>query len=642
MTAAMAFSIPRVPPRVLAFFVALSMAATLVAPAAQHASRGISWGSPRPAAVDPALAHATGDAKVIVQAATGRTADAAAAITAAGGTITSELPLVDGYAATVPADRLQQLADSPAVRAISHDAPVRFEEYSYDETTTASNFSRASGATKAWAQGLLGQGVGVAVIDTGVSEMNDFAGRLVQGPDLSGEGTIIDNYGHGTVMAGLVGGSGADSATRVGGAYTGVAPKSTVVAVKVAGRNGVADVSTVLQAMHWVSAYKDQFNIRVLNLSWGTTSKQSTDVDPLNYAVQRLWKQGIVVVVAAGNAGPTAGTITKPGDDPMVLTVGAYDDRQDIDTANDQVPSWSSKGPTAAGLAKPDVVAPGRTVISARSFGSGIEIDNPKALIAPSYIKGSGTSQAAAVTSGLAALLIQARPELTPDQVKAALMKTAIKIPSELAMAQGSGRVQLAAAMTADPGPAVQQTSVATGLGSIEASRGGRNVQVDCRNDGTIDVIVGEIDVRCEPWTGSSWTGSSWTGSSWTGSSWTGSSWTGSSWTGSSWTGSSWTGSSWTGGSWTGSSWTGSSWTGSSWTGSSWTGSSWTGSSWTGGSWTGGSWTSSNYGEDESEFLSAFWGPRPKAGLRIPGEIAEDQVGHCNPNRSDRSPVAAC
>jgi len=643
MTAAIAVPMPRVSTRFLAFLVALTMAATLVAPAAQQASRGISWGRPRPAAVDPSLATATGDTEVIVQAVNGRTADAAAAITAAGGTITNELPIVEGYAVTIPADQVQRLAESPAVRAISDDAPVTFEEYSYDETTTASNFSKSAGATAAWAKGLLGQGVGVAIIDTGVSQMNDFEGRLVHGPDLSGEGTLVDSYGHGTVMAGLVGGSGVDSVGNKNGAYTGVAPLSTLVAVKAAGRNGVTDVSTMLQAMHWVSAYKDQFNIRVLNLSWGTASKQPTDVDPLNYAVQRLWQQGIVVVVAAGNSGPTPGTIMKPGDDPMVLTVGAYDDKQDTSLNNDQVPKWSSIGPTFEGLVKPDVVAPGRTVISARGYGSQIELENPKAHIAPSYIKGSGTSQAAAVTSGLAALLVQARPELTPDQVKAALMKTALPIPNYSATEQGKGRIQWAAALTAEPGTAVQQVATSTGLGSIELSRGGNNVQTDCGNDGTIDVIAGEIDVRCEPWLGSSWTGSSWTGSSWTGSSWTGSSWTGSSWTGSSWTGSSWTGSSWTGGSWTGSSWTGSSWTGSSWTGSSWTGSSWTGSSWTGGSWTGGSWTSSNYGEDlESEFLTAFWGPHPKKGKHIPGELNEDELDVCKPVKVDKVKITAC
>jgi serine protease AprX len=607
--------------RSAALLLVAALGSATLTPALAASREGSAWtfdaGSPA-GALDPGLS-AVGETmtKVIVTARDGVTA-AARAVTGSGGTVRAPLPLVDGVSAAVPASLLDDLAATPGVTAVTADRTGRFSTLTYDETTTASSFARTTRATAAWAQGNLGEGVGVAVIDTGVSEMRDFAGRLVHGPDLSGEGTLVDTYGHGTVMAGAVGGSGADSAGQAGGAYTGVAPKSTIVAVKVAGRNGAADVSTVLQAMHWVSAYKDQFNIRVLNLSWGTTSTQDPAVDPIDYAVERLWKQGIVVVVAAGNSGPQAGTVTKPADDPLVLTVGAYDDKGTVEAKDDSLSSWSSRGPTAQGVAKPDLVAPGRTIVTARSFGSYVEQNNPKALVASSYIRGSGTSQAAAVTSGLAALLVAARPSLTPDQVKRLLTSTASPISGSDANAQGAGRVNLGSALTADPGPASWQTGAATGLGSIEASRGGRNVETAC------GVIRGEIDVRCEPWNGSSWTGSSWTGSSWTGSSWTGSSWTGSSWTGSSWTGSSWTGSSWTGGTWSGSSWTGSSWTGSSWTGSSWTGSSWTGSSWTGSSWTGSSWTGSSWTASEyDEWLTAFWGKRPPHWKRLPGEASD-------------------
>ncbi|MCA1722480.1 MAG: S8 family serine peptidase, partial [Actinobacteria bacterium] len=541
-----------------------------------HLSDGSAWTTA--AHLDPALST-VGDAaqRVIVSGRAGAAA-VASAVQRLGGTVGTRLDIVDGVEASVPASKLVELSHDPAVGAVTMNRSMHYEEYTYDETTTASNFAKNTQATSAWAAGNLGAGVGVAVIDTGIAAMNDFGGRVVYGPDLSGEGSTLDSYGHGTVMAGAIGGGGQDSAGQPGGAYTGVAPKATLVSVKVAGRNGVADVSTILQAMHWVSAYKDQFNIRVMNLSWGTPSTQDPSVDPLNYAVERLWKQGIVVVVAAGNSGPNATTITKPGDDPVVITAGAFDDKQDLDASNDSIPAWASRGPTAQGVTKPDLVVPGRTIITARAYGSKVEADNPKALIGKSYIKGSGTSQAAAITSGLAALLVSAKPSLTPDQVKAALKGTALPLAATTANNQGNGRVQLAAALAAAPTTATQATP-ATGLGPIEGSRGGLNVTARC--NGIDTVIRGEIDVRCEPWAGSSWTGSSWTGSSWTGSSWTGSSWTGSSWTGGTWTGSSWTGSSWTGSSWTGSSWTGSSWTGSSWTGSSWTGSSWTGSSWT-------------------------------------------------------------
>jgi len=542
---------------------------------------------PAAAAVDPGI-PARGVVEVVVQGTAGIEADALAArIRNAGGEVLTALPIVSGFEVRIDAEQVDALAGQAGVQAITLDREVRFETVTYDESGSASAFVGASRAHAAWKAGNLGQGVGVAVLDTGTSEMPDFAGRLVHGPDLSGEGTLVDTYGHGTVMAGIVGGSGAASASRPGGAYTGVAPKSQLVAVKVAGANGAADVSTLLQAMHWVAAYQQQFNIRVLNLSWGTPSTQSPSVDPLNYAVQRLWQQGIVVVVAAGNSGPNAGTVVKPGDDPLAITVGAFNDAGTASLADDETISWSSTGPTAQGLAKPDLIASGRRLVAQRSYGSTVAKENPKALVDTAYIRGSGSSQAAAVTSGAAALLLAARPELTPDQVKALLTRTADPLAGVPTSRQGAGRLDLGEALTADPGPARWQQPTATGLGSIDAARGGQYVQADCGQDGTIEQISGEIDVRCEPWNGSSWTGSSWTGSSWTGSSWTG----------------------------------------SSWTGSSWTGSSWTGSSWTGSSWTGSSWTTGTY--DEELFLTAFWGFNPPAGVVLPGEAVD---------RTDRIP----
>jgi serine protease AprX len=619
-----AIAVPRKTATLAAAAVTLALAGTAGSPA----QAGTTWERSAVAAVDSGLAHAEGAVHVIVTATAGGVSAAARAVTASHGTVREPLPIVNGVAATIPASQLGTLSHQPGLRAITLDRVGHFSSYSFDDTQTASNFVASTGAGEAWKQGYTGQGVGVAVLDTGVSPMPDLSGRVVYGPDLSGEGTLVDTYGHGTVMGSIIGGNGTDSATRSGGAYTGVAPKATIVAVKTAGANGAVDVSTVLQAMTWVSAYANQFNIRVMNLSWGTPSTQDPSVDPLDYAVERLWKQGIVVVVAAGNNGPNAGTITKPGDDPTVLTVGAYDDKQNSDLSDDSVASWSSRGPTAQGVTKPDVVAPGRYIIAQRSFGSTIEQTYPKALYPPSYIRGSGTSEATAVTSGLAALLVQAHPTWTPDQVKAALKNTASPISGYSANNQGSGRVNMVAALAADPGAAVQQSPSSSGLGSIEGARGGQHVQTTC--NGATTVIQGEIDVRCEPWDGSAWTGSAWTGSAWTGSAWTGSAWTGSAWTGSAWTNASWTGSAWTGGkwnagSWQGSAWTGSAWTGSAWTGSAWTGSAWTGSAWTGSAWTGSAWTSATY--DDDEFLTAFWGNRPPWWKHVNGETSDPRPG---------------
>ena len=396
---------------------------------------------------------------------------------------------------------------------------MRFASTAADAVKGASTYAAPASLGAAWSTGNRGKGVGIAVIDTGVSPVDGLAGRLVHGPDLSGEGSTVDTFGHGTVMAGVAAG---------GGTRPGVAPEATVVAVKVAGRNGAVDVSTMLQAMHWVSAYADQYGIRVLNLSWGTDSTQDPAVDPLNHAVQRLWQQGIVVVVAAGNSGPHAGTITKPADDPMVLTVGAYDDKGDANDRNDTVPAWSSRGPTAAGLAKPDVVAPGRTLVSLRSPGSDVEAANPKALVGAEHIKGSGTSQAAAVVSGLSALVLAQHPDWTPDQVKHALTSTAA--PLAVRRPHRAGRRPGPPRRGPDRRPRRRPAGrrpTATGLGSLEAqprqrSRRGRLP----RRCGGHRRSPASSTPPARPGTARSGAGSKWTGSKWTGSKWTGSKWT--------------------------------------------------------------------------------------------------------------------
>ncbi|MCA1839004.1 MAG: S8 family serine peptidase [Actinomycetota bacterium] len=577
----------------------------------------------------------------------------AGSVSSAGGRFLNALPMVDGFSAIIPARAVLDLGADPRVRSLSLNRAVRFQGLSYDDSTVFSSYVKSTKAmSSAWAGGNYGDNVGVAVLDTGISDMNDFVkagGRLIHGPDLSGEGSSVDTYGHGTVMAGIIGGDGYDSAGQPGGAFVGMAPHSWLVAVKVAGRNGVTDVSTVLAGLHWIAAYHDQYNIRVVNISWGTDGTQSYRTDPLDYAVERLWSLGITVVVAAGNSGPHASTITKPGDDPFVITVGAYDDKQNTDPADDSLAAWSSRGPTTAdGISKPDVVAPGRLVIAQRSFGSKIEADFPKALKAPSYIRGSGSSEATAATSGAAALLIRQKPYLSPAQVKYAFTSTASPMASYDANSQGAGRIDVAAALaSADEGSANAATPPSSGLGSLEGSRGTGHVQINC--NGSTIAIQGEFTAQCSPvawnggtwtggtwtgdawtggtWTGGTWTGGTWTGGTWTGGTWTGGTWTGGTWTGGTWTGGTWTGGTWTGGTWTAGTWTGGTWTGGTWTGGTWTGGTWTGGTWTGGTWTGGTWTSGTYdgftGATYDEFLTAFWGNHPRADKHLHGETSD-------------------
>jgi len=470
-------------------------------------------------------------------------------------------------------------------------------------------FPTDTGANQLASAGNTGQGSTVAVLDTGINaSLPDFAGRLIDGADLSGGNSpFTDQYGHGTFVAGLVAGNGASS----NGQYVGEAPGANLVSIKVAGANGVTSISTIIHGIDWAVNHRTQDGINVLNLSLGAMPTGPTATEPLDQAVEYAWHSGITVVVAAGNSGPFNGTITSPGDDPLAITAGAFADNNSPAPANWAACPFSSVGPTEYdGWLKPDLVAPGRSVVSLLDPGSTIAGANPQAVVGTANFVGSGTSFSAAITSGAAALVLSANPGISPDAVKGRLLGNAM--PGELGnpFVEGHGFLNAYDAATGPPmvynqGPAaLAESSTALSVVGLTSAWGPSSWNPANWTGSAWDGSSWTGSSWTNgPWNGSSWTGSAWDGSAWDGSSWTGSSWTGSSWTGSSWTGSSWTGSSWTGSAWDamawdGSSWTGSSWTGSSWTGSSWTGSSWTGSSWTGSSWTGSSWTGSSWTGD--------------------------------------------
>jgi serine protease AprX len=527
--------------------------------------------SVRKAAVDPAVRAAHGLVRVIVRGDDARTAGIA--VSRAGGRVTLPLPIVDGVAATIPASRIDDVARANAVRAITLDGPLHVMSNPPPPSNTRSVYTKATRASMAWMAGITGTGVTVALIDTGVSEVADLAGRIVPvegnpgtlpgttSPciNLSGESDCRDSYGHGTFLAGLIAGNGASS----NGNWKGVAPNANIISLKIAGATGAADVSNVLAALQWVVSFRTQYGIRVLNLSLGTDSTQTYRTDPLNYAVERAWASGIVVVVSASNRGPGAATISKPGDDPFVITVGATDDRGTQTLNDDAVPNFSSRGPTAAdGIAKPDIVAPGAHMVSLRAPGSAIDTNFPT-YIDGAYRRGSGTSMSAAVVSGLAALMVQQNPLITPDRVKFAMTATARAVASRDRMAVGAGEADVWSAFNAPAGLANQGVARSDGTGSIDASRG--TVQVALDNP-TSTVLGGLATAQLLLWDPVGYTTGEWNGASWYGASWYGASWYGASWYGASWYGASWYGASWYGEP-EGASWYGASWYGASWYG---------------------------------------------------------------------------
>jgi hypothetical protein len=585
---------------------------------------GVSWTDDRPirraATFALVVALALGGLSVALQArALGAslpvivrsTADFVAAaekqVEKAGGTIDLQLGIINGFRATVPSSALATLAASSLIWSITPDAPVRMQaqpDTGYDPKDDGSPYlvAQAIGAPTVWQAGYTGKGIDVALIDTGVVPVPELSGRVINGPDLSFDSQYdnlryLDSYGHGTHMAGLIAGSDPSLAPGTlpsSSSYTGVAPGARVISVKVANYSGSTDVSQVLAAIDWVVQHRNSgdLNIRVLNLSFGTDGTQDYRLDPLTYAAEVAWRAGIVVIAAGGNNGFGSPRLNNPAYDPFLIAVGADDTRGNPSPGNDRVPDFSGRGQGR----RVDFVAPGRSVISLRAPGSFIDENSPGGRVGEKYFRGSGTSQAAAVTSGAVALLLQQRPSLTPDQVKFMLRGSTASMPSEDSIAKGEGllRVDKAVTMaTPSAASAAQSFEPATGLGTLDGARGNmrlsdNGVTLDAERD-----IFGREFSTAE-WAPKSADGTSWVGGNWMGRSIAGDGWCdtslGRSWSGSSWSGSSWTGSSWSGSSWTGSSWTGRSWTGSSWTGSSWTGSSWTGSSWTSNSWSGAGW----------------------------------------------------
>jgi len=322
-----------------------------------------------------------------------------------------------------------------------------------------------------------GSGVGVAVIDSGVTAWHDDLARNVsngRGPIgqrvmafvdfVDGAPTAHDDFGHGTHVAGIIAGSGWDAA----GQYEGVAPGADLLVLRVLNGQGQGSVSDVIRAIDFAVANRARFHVRVINLSIGAAVFESYETDPLTLAAKRAVDAGLVVVTAAGNLGKDAngnlqyGGITAPGNAPWVITVGAYNEQGTPDSSDDTVATFSSRGPTAIdATAKPDLVAPGIHIVSLNDPNSYLSGLRPDSLVAGTrgaafpYLSLSGTSMAAPVVAGTVALMIQANPSLTPNLVKAILQYTAEHKPRYNEMTQGAGflnargAVQVARSLTA-------------------------------------------------------------------------------------------------------------------------------------------------------------------------------------------------
>jgi serine protease AprX len=535
--------------------------------------------------------------EVVVQGAESA-ADAARAVAAVGGEIAGFLPVVDGVSARVPEPSVAELEADESIRSVTPNDPIRFEGGADDGVTH--RIQKIVRSERLWSEGIDGSGTTVALLDTGVYAGHpDLAGRVVACADLTHEaGTeahCADTFGHGTFMAGLIAGDGAAS----NGKYRGAAPAARLVSVKAAGYDGATDVSTILAGIQWIVAHKDKYGIRVMNLSLGTDSSQDYRLSPLNYAVERAWASGIVVVVSAGNSGPGPATVMKPGDDPYVITVGAANDQGSMAISDDRVPVFSSRGPTRAnGFAKPDLVSPGVHTVSLRSPGSAIDQRyGATAVVGGSYFRGTGTSMSTATVTGVVAQMLDHQPQLTPDQVKFRLTATARPIAETDAASTGAGLVDaLAAATTARMGAANQGLSPSSGLGPLQGDRGSAGVEL-ATPLGQL-VLQGEFIAQTDPervsltnpaglvpWAGATWKAEGWDPASWEGATWKTDEWAGATWKGATWKATVWDGATWKGATWKNDDWDGATWKNADWDGATWKNADWDGATWKASSW---------------------------------------------------------
>ncbi len=403
--------------------------------------------------------------------------------------------------------------------------------------TTMDVVNRTIGATALHAQGIDGRGIDIALVDTGVGDVPQLAGRWVPGIDLSLDAADParagrDGYGHGTHLAGIMVGSGAG--------LTGVAPGARIVDVRVGDHRGAADVSQMVAAIDWViqNARTGGRNIRVLNLAFGTTTGEQ-GLDPLVVAVEAAQRHGIVVVVSAGNDGPNSRSLASPATTPLALAVGASVTQGTTDRSDDTMAEFSQRGDRHR---TPDLVAPGRSILSVVPGDALVATTHPDAYRGGLFL-GSGTSQAAAVTSGAAALLLQARPDLTPDALRVALTGTADSLVKDDRL-DGAGLLDVAAAHVASLSAPVDGPEMTASVGPGDATG----------------------------WMGANWNGSVWAGANWNEADWAGGNWNGGNWNGGNWNGGNWNGGNWNGGNWNEADWSGGNWNGGNWNGFVWDG----------------------------------------------------------------------
>jgi serine protease AprX len=449
--------------------------------------------------------------------------------------------------------------------------------------TTLAQVRTTIGADTGAAKSLTGKGVGIALIDTGVAPVPGIPpAQVVNGPDLSFESQsptlrYLDTYGHGTHMAGIIIGNDVATGTK------GIAPGARLTSIKVGTANGAVDVTQMIAAIDWVVKNRnhDPANpIKIITLAYGTGGKPDVWSDPMSLAVQQAYKAGITIVAAAGNQGNGYGRLTQPAADYYSLAVGAAVSNGTVAPADDTLSTFTNLSTNGRPI---DVVAPGMSIASLRVPGSNIDNGYASARVGDTLFRGSGTSQAAAVTAAACALVLQARPTLTPSQLRNVIQQ-GTWLPKMASGAMGAKEINVNAALTNQMGNEYTG-NLSTGTGTLEATRGPSHVVADNVALSGQRSLFGAFDTAA-------WSARAKAQTSWSGGVWMGNRMAGDGWTGTSFAAKTWAAAAWPGGSWGGS---------ATWTDPAWTGRTWNGRFWAAGTWNARFWAS-------DDWSAAYWG----------------------------------
>ena len=476
---------------------------------------------------------------VIVQARTGKkTSDAADAVTKSvkddprtGSKLKRKFVSIAGTSATLSGKQLLKLADRSEIESITRDVEVELLSYSNNQL-----WPQAAGVADSWSSTMPESSYpAIAVVDSGITNvlggLSSLTGssRLMKSVTMVSASTSYGAYGHGSLVASIA----ANQSTG----YTGSSPKAKIVSVKVLDGNGVGTKSDIVAACDWILQNKAAYNIRVANFSLNAGG-ESIQFDALDKAVESLWLNGIVVVVAAGNYavnGAQSDVGYAPANDPFVITVGASDINNTVSAADDFAAPWSAWGYTQDGFRKPEVAAPGRYMNGSVPSTATLLTQFPTRVVAPNYMWMSGTSFAAPVVSGIAASLIAEHPSWTPDQIKGAIMET-VWVPT------GYG------------------SSGAMGVGVVDGSAAANASGLANPNAGLNQFVffnsaTGKNEFDAGEWYSTAASNASWSSASWSSASWSSASWSSASWASASWSSASWSSASWASASWANASW---------------------------------------------------------------------------------------